>query len=612
MKSMIDLWRVLANELARWCYTSTTLDIKTVESRVKNEGMSFLTMTLPSFGKDFERCLELGHMDDSMFLGFKRRGGLPLFLGGFLRQVFDASSGVLLDEPNKDSILAIRQLTLLFAKILHPCSNSRERGAFEGFVQIETELREWEANNTSFDYSNFRRVSRLLFADVFAKMDEICFVGDLYPKHGPGATADRIYGNRKFDQMKWSTRLEDIGLHYGDFCLPNWRYHNRQASVEVLDPGNEVPVKVISVPKTLKAPRIIAIEPAYMQYMQQAVLFELIELLETEGMKGSAFHNLGSHFLGFTDQIPNRDLACRGSVGGSLATLDLSEASDRVSNSHVIELLHGFPSFLEVVQAVRSTKANVPALGLSIYDLRKFASMGSALCFPFEAMVFTTAIFLGIEQKLGHQLDRQSILDYRGKVRVYGDDLIIPVDCVDAVLDSLARLGFKVNINKSFWNGKFRESCGGDYYAGEWVTPIRWRRDFPQSRRDVSEVISLVETRNLFYLSGFWETAGWLDEKIREILTYFPIVEPTSPALGRTSISFQYEAERMCDIFHAPRVRAWKIKSKLPANSASGEGSLLKCLDPRRGDKPFEDPRHLERSGRPSDVGINLRWMQPF
>jgi len=611
MKSMTDLWRVTANELAVGCYTSTTQDHKKVESRVKDEGLSFLTITLPSFGKDFERCLELGRVDDSSFLGFKRSGGLPLFLRGFLRQVFDTSSGVILDKPSLDSIFAVRQLTLMFAKILHPCSDARERGAFLGYVQIEEELRDWEVSNT-VDWKSFRRVSRLLFADVFAKMDEICFLGDLYPKHGPGATADRYFGNRKFDQMKWSTRLEDIGLHYGDFCLPNWRYHNRQSSVESLDPGNEVPVKVISVPKTLKTPRIIAIEPAYMQYMQQAVLLELVQLLETEGIKGSAFDNLSSHFLGFTDQIPNRDLACLGSVGGELATLDLSEASDRVSNLHVIELTHGFPFFSEVVQAVRSTKADIPSLGLSIYDLRKFASMGSAVCFPFEAMVFTTAIFLGIEQQLGHQLDRKSILDFRGKVRVYGDDLIVPTDCVTAVLDSLARLGFKVNVNKSFWNGKFRESCGGDYYDGEWVTPVRWRRDFPQSRRDVSEVISLVETRNLFYLSGLWQTASWLDDKITKILGYFPIVEPTSPALGRRSLVFNYEDEKLDEHLHAPRVRAWKVRSKLPVNSASGEGSLMKCLDPRKGENPFEDPRHLERSGRSSGVCINLRWMQPF
>jgi hypothetical protein len=611
MKSMTDLWRVTANELAVGCYTSTTLDRKTVERRVKNEGLSFLTITLPSFGKDFERCLELGRVDDSSFLGFKRSGGLPLFLGGFLRRVFDTSSGVLLDQPCLDSIFAIRQLTLLFAKILHPCSDARERGAFQGYIRIEEELRDWEVSNT-VDWNSFRRVSRLLFADVFAKMDEICFLGDLYPKHGPGATADRYFGNRKFDQMKWSTRLEDIGLHYGDFCLPNWRYHNRQLSVESLDPGNEVPVEVISVPKTLKTPRIIAIEPAYMQYMQQAVLFELVQLLETEGVEGSAFNNLSSHFLGFTDQIPNRDLACLGSAEGVLATLDLSEASDRVSNLHVIELLHGFPFFSEVVQAVRSTKADIPSLGLSLPALKKFASMGSAICFPFEAMVFTTAIFLGIEQKLEHPLDRKTILEFRGKVRVYGDDLIVPTDCVDAVLDSLARLGFKVNVNKSFWNGKFRESCGGDYYDGEWVTPVRWRRDFPQSRRDVSEVISLVETRNLFYLNGMWQTASWLDELIVQILGYFPIVEPTSPALGRLSVVFDYESEREDEHLHAPRVRAWKVRSKLPANSASGEGSLMKCLDPRRGVNPFEDPRHLERSGRPLDVGINLRWMQPF
>ena len=51
MKSLTSLWSVLANELASRCGTSTTKDIKTVLGRVENEGMSFLTITLPSFGR---------------------------------------------------------------------------------------------------------------------------------------------------------------------------------------------------------------------------------------------------------------------------------------------------------------------------------------------------------------------------------------------------------------------------------------------------------------------------------------------------------------------------------------------------------------------------------
>jgi hypothetical protein len=609
MKSMTDLWRELANEMASWCHTSTALDLKKVESRVKDEGLSFLTITLPSFGKDFDNCLDLGRVDDCHFLGFKRKGGLPLFLGGFLRQIFDSSSGVLLTNPSIDSIFAVRQLTLAFAKILLPCSEGRVVDAFRGYVSCEKDLSIWESHN-SFDDLSFERVSHLLFSDVFAEMDRLCYNGELVPRHGPGQTSDRITGNQKYDLFHWSERLERI-FPFGDYALPNWRYHYRYNQVEILEPGKEIPVRVIPVPKTLRTPRIIAMEPAYVQYMQQAILRPLVELLETKVVKGNTRDNLGSHFLGFTDQNPNRVMACRGSKGEGLATLDLSEASDRVHILHVEAMLRRFPSFWEAVSATRSTKAEIPTLGIQLDSLRKFASMGSALCFPIEAMVFTTAIFLGIEQKLKRPLTRKDINSYVGKVRVYGDDIIIPVDCVVDVSSILARLGFKINTNKSYWTGKFRESCGGDYYDGQDVTPIRVRRQFPSTRRDTEEVQSLVALRNLLYERGIWRTTSWIDDFLgRGILPHFPIVEPTAPCLGRRSYLSWMADSSDRDTF-APRVRAYVAEPRTPASEASDLGSLLKCLLPSRVN-PFEDERHLQRSGRPSAVDIKLRWSSPF
>jgi hypothetical protein len=621
MKSMTDLWRELAKELASWCHTSTALDHKKVESRTEAEGLSFLTITLPSFGKEFERCLELGLLDDDSFPGFRKKNGFPLFLGGFLRQIFDPSDCALFTEPSLDSIFAIRQLTLLFAKILVPCSDDRERDAFLDYVKCEEDLREWESHN-SFDDSSFERVSTLLFGDVLSRMNDLIEFGEILPKHGPGATADRMTGNQKFDLAFWHSRLESL-FPYGEFAMLNWRSdNNRYDHVQILEPDAEIPVRVISVPKTLRTPRIIAIEPTCMQYMQQALLGPIVELLESKVVPGNTRPNLAFNFLGFTDQKPNRDLARQGSHEGDLATLDLSEASDRVHILHVEAMLRRFPAVWQGFSATRSTKARVPTLGVDLYSLRKFASMGSALCFPVEAMVFLTSIFLGIEEKLGTPLTRRIVKSYAGKVRVYGDDIIVPVDCVYPVIDTLTRLGFKVNTNKSYWNGKFRESCGGDYYDAHDVTPVRFRRRFPLNRRDVSEVISLVAFRNLLYERGLWQTTKWLDEKhLGKVLPHFPIVEPTSPGLGRRSF-LDYIPERIDDNDHSPRVRGYIVKSKLPANSASGLGSLFKCLtslETRSSrvsplDTLFSssDPEHLERSGRPSAVDIKLRWIQPF
>jgi len=618
MKSLTELWRVAAEELAAICHTSATLDFNKLERRVEEEGLSFITITLPSFAKDFERCLEQGKVDPCAFPGFSRKGCLPRFLGGFMGNIFDASTGVLVHEETDlliDSIFAIRQLCYLYAKIEIPCSDARVSRAIKGYVDCEQEISEKFGKIPQDALKAFRRISSLVFGGVFGHMEWLLSQRHeplLTGNHGPGATADGLLGNEKFDQFEWPTRLEAV-FPYGEHSIPNWRYYYQLDRVEFLEPEAERPVKVITVPKTLKTPRIIAIEPTCMQYMQQALLDPLVEVLERQSLSGTNHkENLACHFMGFSDQNPNRDLARLGSIQGDLATLDLSEASDRVLNELVLTLLHDSPLFSEAVQATRSTRARVPHReGEVILPLVKFASMGSALCFPVEAMVFLVAILYGIEQKLRTPITRRLIKSLQGSVRVYGDDLIVPVDCVSDVIASLELFGLKVNGDKSFWTGKFRESCGGDYYAGHDVTPVKVRREFPSTRHDVQEVISLVALRNLLYQKGLWGTTSFLDKKIGKILPYFPIVEETSPALGRHSLVFDYVEDRSDFDTHSPRVKAFVPRSRPPASRLSGEGALMKSLA-KKSDKPFEDPRHLERSGRPLAVRMKLRWMIPF
>jgi len=637
MKSLMHLWRELANELASFCCTSAIRDYKTVAERCKHEGVSFLTITLPAFAKDFERSLEQGKTDPTLFVGFRRRGGLPLFLGGFLDQVFDRETGVLLDDPSVDCILSIRQLTMLYGKILLECSDARKEGAMRKYIECENDVRSADEATSPELREEFRRMAALIFGEVFQELDNEVYqylVGPgvrtrntystsedfeflqwdeetiLLPKHGPGATADRLKGNQKFDQVEWPVRLNDL-FPFEEWVLPNVSYYEDLERVHFIEPEDERPVRVITVPKTLKTPRIIAVEPTCMQYMQQAFLRPLVQKLEQGfcGQHSQRRPNLAFGFVGFRDQDPNRVMAAEGSFTGSLATLDMSEASDRVSNQHVIDLLARWPSFASAVQAVRSTKADVPGFG--VVPLAKYASMGSALCFPMEALVFTTIVFMGIQASLSTRFTRSDILALRGSVRVYGDDIIVPVDSVRSVIDHLEAFGLKVNVSKSFWNGKFRESCGGDFYDGTDVTPVRFRREFPTSRKHVSEVVSLVEFRNHMYERGFWKTASWLDNKIARVLPRFPIVEPTSSILGRRSVSFSPQAEKIHADLHTPLVEGYVVRSVLPRSEASGVGALMKFFL-RRGEEPFADVKHLLRAGRPLDVNINRAWCRPY
>jgi len=186
-------------------------------------------------------------------------------------------------------------------------------------------------------------------------------------------------------------------------------------------------------------------------------------------------------------------MAREGSHTGSLATLDLKEASDRVSNQLVRRMLENHPWLRAGVDSCRSRRAVVefPSGRSESIRLGKFASMGSALTFPVEALVFATCAILGIERALGRQLTKKDVHRLRGQVRVYGDDIIVPVEYVHSVNEVLETFGFRVNFGKSYWTGKFRESCGGDYYDGHDVTIVRVRRIFPSSPRNALSVSRL-------------------------------------------------------------------------------------------------------------------------
>jgi hypothetical protein len=599
MKSPILLWNMIADDFAIRCCTSTTRDKKTVSGRFEHEGLPFLTITLPGFGADFQKSLNQGLVDRNSFQGFSWRAGLPSFLSGFLGLVFDPGTGVLLDDPDIDAILAVRQLTLLFSKVFLLTSKSREESAMKGYVECEQDVRFRDSCLGPIDFESFTRVSNMLFSSVFARMDYDVHYGLTVPKHGPGATADKLRGNAKFTQRTWPRRLEEVFPSL-EHLFPSASYWEDAQRVDILEPGEEIPVKVISVPKTQKTPRIIAVEPTAMQYAQQGLLSSFLEAYERDDVL--------SYFLGFDDQVPNQDMARQGSSDGTLATLDLSEASDRVSNQLVRAMLSNFPHLQRAVDATRSRKADVPGHG--VIRLAKYASMGSALCFPIEACVFLTLIFLGIEKELRTPVSRSLIQQMIGRVRVYGDDIIIPTDYVQSVIESLEHFGARVNSDKSFWIGRFRESCGKEYYDGHDVSVVKVRRLFPTSRQHVPELISLVSLRNQLFKAGCWRAAKWLDSKIVRIIPYYPVVAESSPVLGRFSF-LGYETERMHDYLHSPLVRGYTVVSKIPPSPLEGYGALLKVFL-KQGAQPFADRRHLERAGRPHAVDIKLRWASPF
>lgn len=579
-------------DIENWCGTSTRLDLKTVKSRIEAEGLSFLTITLANYGKDFQKALDQGFVSHDLFLGFSRSGGLPRFLGGFLDLIFDRPSGRLIINPSIPAIRAIRQFTLMWAKMELDCSPERIQAAKDEFFDTEHAVKMSDSERTPHMYEDFVRVSTLVFRDVFSKMDREIYLGNIIPKHGPGTTQDSTIGNRKYQWTTWTDRLEHL-FPAREFLSSRYGLADSE-SLNWLEPGAEEPVRVITVPKTLKTPRIIAIEPVHMQYVQQGLLEKFVEFIHED--------DISSMFISFNDQEPNQFLAHEGSVYTDLATLDLSAASDRVSNQLVRAMLARWPHLFEAVDACRSRKADVDG---KVIRLAKFASMGSALCFPIESMVFITIALLGVEKKLNRHLTRHDLKVMNGEVRTFGDDIIVPTRNVLDVVDVLTDFGLKVNVGKSYWTGRFRESCGKDYYSGFDVTPVKLRSVIPTRRQHAEEIISFSSFRNQAVKLNLDRTVEYCD-KVLESLIPYPAVGEFSPVIGKHVHPASIDVGRMCHNLHRPLVKGVKVDTTIGRDPLDGDAALLKFFL-KRGDSPLSKD-HLERAGRARSIRIKTGW----
>lgn len=582
---------------------SVDRDLLTLRLRSLDEGVSLFTITLPNYGSDFERCLDRGQVIPTDFQGWKRRLSLPAFLQGFLNLVFDAGTGRLLDVPDINAIEGIRQIAYSFKKMALQCSPKRVNKAMSDYKEVESEL----TNSMPFgDDHLFSKVCRLLWGSLF---NESYDSREFHPKHGPGQTAERVSGNRKYSQRTWTERLEPFfpSDSYIMSCVSQFDDEAEgYKNVQMLGISEELPVRVVSVPKTLKGPRIIAMEPVAMQYAQQALSAYLVPRIEE--------HYITRGHINFTDQSVNRSLALSASSDMSLATLDLSAASDRVPLSHVTTMLEVNRNLLDAILACRSVAAQLPSG--EILNLKKFASMGSALCFPIEAMYFFSVITVALMRKYNLPVSLSNIYNVTRDVYIYGDDIIIPVDEVDVVSETLTDFYCKVNASKSFWVGKFRESCGMDAYDGCEVTPTYIRQIRPRDKDSAKEIISYVATSNLLYKRGYWKSAALLKDWVERIVGKLPIIRETSPGLGWISFQRHISVERWCTKLHRFEVTTYVPSPVYKQDRLEGYSALLKCfvMSQNRsfGDMLRADKEHLTRSPRSGTVCIKRRRTTPY
>lgn len=154
-------------------------------------------------------------------------------------------------------------------------------------------------------------------------------------------------------------------------------------------------------------------------------------------------------------QQVHRERAQAASFLNTDATIDMSNASDTLCR--VLPELVIRNDWWELLDSLRSPFTEID--GKSV-RLEKFSSMGNGFTFELETLIFVTLARLIVSREGGDE----------SRVLCYGDDLIVPKQHSRSVLAALAFFGFTPNKSKTFTDGPFRESCGGDFWNG---VPVR-------------------------------------------------------------------------------------------------------------------------------------------
>lgn len=351
-----------------------------------------------------------------------------------LHSFFD-DYGVLKDSIDPAQLRIFRTLLFMFYKYELPFTDDQLASAQEKFLQTDSIVK-----------TEFSEI-HLLIKSVFKELlpDDPM---DIVARHSPGATTDGFNNIDKRIITRYIPSLMKVyGLHY--FYNNRYLFDIDKPNIIKWGVQCEPSMTVTFVPKDSRGPRTICMEVHERMSIQLGLMKSIYQHIE----KFSKYAGR----VNFSDQSINQVLAQKASLDQSYATIDMKDASDLVSWSLVLDVVP--QDYVAVLTALRTPTIRFGREGESI-QIKKFAPMGSALCFPIEAI-----LFFAIASTVTPD------------VYVYGDDIIVPTEFAEQVMARLESYGLLVNKDKSLYRGYFRESCGLDAYKGHVISPIRYRKD---------------------------------------------------------------------------------------------------------------------------------------
>lgn len=432
-------------------------------------------------------------------------------------------------------------------KIRKPHTKQQEEAYVSKFLVTEQTTKAWKV-----DRSNpITRLARWLVRRSCASLDTSSGHVVQYTRDGPGASFDGEVGSDKhhvspppeqllryapydlffaneefwIDNVKAETHFERSD------CKPRGKMpftsqdvdkYRRRYVARVGEFGGAqkrfIESRLTLVPKSYKGPRGVFISPKEAMKWQLG-LDETLKRFVNTSWFGRCYDP--------KDQLPSGLLAYEGSYTRWFSTLDLSDASDRVPLSLVAHLFHR----QDYLSLARTRPCYCWLPNGKRHRLGMFSPMGDGKTFPILTIICAVISVAACMVQDGVIPARPPSLKEVGeyvekvRIRIFGDDIIVPTEYFSAVIAALEIHNLKVNVRKSFSFGFFREACGVDAYHGKDVTPLRQKEDLETVGRGVSllstssceSLQGLIALCNACTVRGFEKTAFALSAHIRQI-----------------------------------------------------------------------------------------------
>jgi len=422
----------------------------------------FLSL-LPAMGKAMEVALiSCARLEVPSEFSLDNGSQLPILLNYFWRKVFtrdgypyhdvrDIGNSPLVEEAGH-AVKVLRQFTLLFSKVEDVEPQVESADEIRRFVQRVTQDVTITASARLLSLVK-GIIAKVVLAEGESQDDpDALLAAPLqqwlempWGRHGPGAVAGMEKGVDKW-RFSFVEGLDSRLYGYYPEIFGGLRGQPRR--------GSRVS-RLCLVPKDYRGRRIICIEPKELQFAQQGLMQTLYDHVHR--------HFLTGRSINFLDQRPSQRAAKRGHI----STIDLKDASDLVSIG-LCRIIFPAPFF----RLMTHWRANGIALpdGSSVHT-KALATMGSALCFPCETLVFWAISLASIMLREGICLPalddpawferHQGMFD----IRVFGDDITVPTEYAGLVCNALQHCGLKVNIQKTCISSVVREACGAWFYG---------------------------------------------------------------------------------------------------------------------------------------------------